>query len=664
MRYGLATGGRDGRRWLAGLALLFVLAAASAAERTTTLNLKNADITAVIESVAEITGRNFIVDPRVKGKVNVVSHQPMDADEVYQVFLSILNVHGFAAVPAGDATKIIPEVHAKQSGGPDGGRGARGDQYLTRVLAVEHVAAAQLVPVLRPLVPQHAHLAAYPPSNMLIVSASAANVGRLVQMVGRIDVPAEAGLEVIPLEHASAGEVVQILEKVQAAEDKGRAPGTAVRLAADLRTNSILLSGGKPDRLRLRTVISHLDTPLEETGNTRVLYLRYADAKALVPVLTGVGENLGEEKGGKQEQNRERVSIQADESTNALVINAPPDLIKDLEAVVRKLDVRRAQVLVEAVIAEVSSDQADELGIQWVYDGSNGNSPVGVVNFFSNTGSGITGLLADPPVLGDGISLLVGDTDSGKDGTRGGAFLRALAGDANTNVLSTPSLVTMDNEEAEIVVGKNVPFITGSYTSTGDGSTPDNPFQTIERQDVGLTLRVKPQINEGDAVKLAVEQEVSSLDSTSTGTADVVTTKRSLKTTVMVDNGQVVVLGGLIDDTLNESVQKVPGLGEIPVLKHLFTYRKSTKVKRNLMVFLRPVILRDAAQNTAVAGEKYNYMRARQLAVRAGDETLTAQDDAPVMPELDQWLQLPEPFAGLGEGQRAPAGEGDGDGDG
>ena len=650
------------RRWLTpywlllGLLLVPAFAPVGAAE-TTTLNLKNADIRAVIQTVSELTDTNFVIDPRVKGKVTVVSPRPMAPDEVYQVFLSVLNVHGFAAVPGENSVKIVPEVHAKQGGVPtaSGRRPGEGDEYVTRVVPIRHVQAAQLVPVLRPLLPQHAHLAAYPPSNVLIASATAGAIRRLVEVIGRVDVAADGGTEVISLEHASAEEVVRVLNEVQGGQGQGQG-GPGLRLAADLRTNSVLLSGDKTRRLRARTIISHLDTPLEQTGNTQVFYLRYANAKDLVPVLTGVGENIAQqEQGGQQGQTgQEKVSIQADESTNALVVNAPPTLMRDLGAVIRKLDVRRAQVFVEAVIAEVSTDKTKELGVQWAYDGSSSSQPVGVINF-GGSGSGLTNLLADPPVIGDGISLALGDTDLEGNGARGAVLLRALAGDADTNVLSTPNLVTMDNQEAEIVVGQNVPFVTGSYTSAGGGSTPDNPFQTIERRDVGLTLRVKPQINEGDAVKLEVEQEVSSLSSASTGASDVVTNKRSLKTTVLVDDGQAVVLGGLIDDTLRESVQKVPGLGDLPVVGGLFSYKQTNKVKRNLMVFLRPVILRDAAQSAAVAGEKYSYMRARQVAVREGGVSQLPKDQVPVMQKMEAWMSLPPPFEESKQGRQPGA---------
>ena len=632
------------------MALVALMLPLHAISQTLTLNFKDADIGAVIQTVSDITGKNFIVDPRVKGKVTVISSTPLRPDEVYEVFLAVLNVHGFAVVPGPNASKIVPEVNAKQSEIPNvtAGRPGRDDEYVTRVIPVKHVAAAQLVPILRPLLPQQGHLAAFPQSNMLVASATAANISRLVQLIQRIDVVTDGDVEVIPLQHASAEELVRILTSLDQGGGQGQAGAPQAKMVADLRTNSILLRGEKSERLRMRALISHLDTPLEETGNTRVVYLRYADAKDLVPVLTGVSTSVPSAQKGKATAaaSKGAISIQADEATNALVLNAPPDVMRSLEAVIRKLDVRRAQVMVEALIAEVSLDTAKELGIQWIYDGSANNAPVGIINF-SGSGAGLTDILVNK-VIPDGVTLGVGDTE-GNGGARGGAVLRALAADANTNILSTPTLVTMDNEEAEIVVGQNVPFITGSYTSTGTGSTPQTPFQTIERKDVGLTLKVKPQINEGNAIKLDISQETSSLASSVTGAADVVTNKRSIKSTVMVDDGQIVVLGGLIDDQLQESVQKVPGLGDIPVLGWLFSYKKTTKVKRDLMVFLRPVILRDASQDAAVSGEKYSYMRARQLETRERGVALMPSKVVPVLPAMRDWLRLPPPFKGIRE---------------
>jgi general secretion pathway protein D len=325
------------------------------------------------------------------------------------------------------------------------------------------------------------------------------------------------------------------------------------------------------------------------------------------------------------------------------VIHAAPDVMRDLETVIRQVDIKRSQVLVNAIIAEVSSEKAAELGVQWLYDGSPENAPVGVINF-GGSGSGLANLLATPPIIGDGISLAVGDT--GGSGVRIGALLRALGGDGETNILSTPTLVTLDNQEAEIVVGQNVPFVTGSYSTTGTGtsSAVSNPFQTIQRQDVGLKLKIKPQINEGSAIRLDIDQEVSSLTSGTSGAADLITNKRALKTSVMVDDGEVIVLGGLVDDTLNESVQKVPVLGDIPVLGYLFSYRKSKKVKRNLMAFIHPVILRDSNQSMALSGEKYNQLRAEQLGIRKRGVELLPDEASPLMPEMEQWMALPPPY--------------------
>lgn len=622
--------------------------AAFAADDTVTLNLKDADITSVIGTVAEITGKNFIIDPRVKGKVTIISTRPLAADEVYQVFLSILTVHGFAAIPDKNVIKIVPEVTAKQNPIPtaDERQPARGDQYATRVFQLENVAAAQLVAVLRPLLPQEAHLAAYPGSNVLIASASAANLERLAQIIRRIDLSGDSEIEFIKLQHASAEEVVRILSSlITDAAKAAQQPGEAPRLGADLRTNSVLLSGDRAHRLRLRTLITHLDTPIERSGNTQVIYLRYAKAKELAPVLSGIVGGMPQKGAGNTPADKAaaQVTIQADETVNALVISAPPDIMGSLEQVIRRLDIRRAQVAVEAVIAEVSDEKARELGVQWLFDGSADNRPVGIVNF-TGSGSGLTNLAATPPKVGDGLLAVVGDTAS-SGGTRIGALLRALSGDVNTNILSTPSLVTLDNEEAEIVVGQNVPFITGSYTSTGSGSsTPTNPFQTIARQDVGLSLKIKPQINEGDTIRLEIAQEVSSISSATTGAADIVTNKRAIKTSVLVDSGQVLVLGGLIDDQQVQNDQKVPGLGDIPILGYLFSYKKTMTVKRNLMVFIHPTILRSARDSLAIVGDKYNHMRARQLAVRERGVNLMANDSAPLLQEWNDFLALPPPF--------------------
>ena len=637
-----------------------------------TLNLKDADINALVESMSVLTGKNFIVDPRVKGRVTIISSKPMDEKELYEVFLAVLAVHGFAAVPGDKAIKIVPAAGAKQENVPtiDPQSRVEADQIVTRVIQVQNVSAAQIVPILRPLIPPQGHLAAYTPTNVLIISDSAANVERIASIISRIDLASNEEVEIVALRHASATEIVRVLTALE--QGKGRADpaagvGTPARMVADERTNSILLSGDKASRVRLRTLITHLDTPVDAGGNTQVVYLRYAKAKDLQAVLQGVSKSLSNEvarnaptpgqpgapPGGSPSSSGggSLVDIQADESTNALVITAPPDLIRSLRSVIAQLDVRRAQVLVEAVIAEISAEKTAELGVQWV---SYGNSLVGFTNLGTETTglSNILGLAAlansgsDTSALGAAAGLSNAKVPQGMQMALGdfgganpfGALISALAKDADTNVLSTPTIVTMDNEEAEIVVGQNVPFVTGSYTSGNTSgsntntNTFSNPFQTIQRDDVGIKLKVKPQINEGNAIKLEIEQEVSSLaPSANTATQGPTTNKRSIKTIVMVEDGQILVLGGLIDDQLTESSKKVPLLGDVPLLGNLFRYRDTTKLKRNLMVFLHPVILRDAAQGTLHTNDKYSYIRDQQFAARERGDYLLSDVKPPLL---------------------------------
>ncbi|UCE90019.1 MAG: type II secretion system secretin GspD [Pseudomonadota bacterium] len=631
---------------------LLALPVADAADEKLTFNFTDADINAVIAMISQKTGINFIVDPRVKGKVTIISHSELDADQAYQVFLSVLKVHGYAAIPGPNVTKIVPEVSAKQDAvtNVNARDPGEGDQFVSRVVEVKHVDAAQLVPILRPLVPQRGHLAAYPSSNMLVISDSAANIQRLVQIIRRIDQSTSSEVEVIPLTYASATEIVRILEQLVSKDPKAKAAGMKLSVIADDRTNSILLSGDKNQRLRIRGIIAHLDSSVEIGGTTHVVYLRHANAKDLVAVLTGVSQSLvGAKKGAAKAGAKGAaaagfqgaVSIQADESTNALVINAPPDLFRSLRAVIQKLDVRRAQVLVEAVIAEVSFNLSRELGVQWIVNGLDSGNVIGLINFA--VGTPVTSLLAvdpaSPPSL-TGLNVGVGDTSGS---TQFGALITALAGDGDTNILSTPSILTLDNEQAEVVVGQNVPFVTGSFSTVGGGATPDNPFQTIQREDVGLTLKIKPQINEGNTIKLEVEQEISTI-SPSQAAVDVITNKRSIKTNVMVDDGQIVVLGGLIQDELRETEQRVPGLGDIPVLGWLFKYHKTEKTKTNYYVFLHPNIVRNTLTQTGFATEKYNYVRDQQLSYREKGVGLLKDEAAPLMPEFKAYLSLPPAY--------------------
>ena len=625
-----------------------------------TLNLKDAEINALVESMSVLTGKNFIVDPRVKGRVTVISSKPMDEKELYEVFLAVLGVHGFAAIPSGNVVKIVPAAGAKQENIPtvDRRNGIEPDQIVTRVIQVQNVSAAQIVPILRPLIPPQGHLAAYTPTNVLIISDAAANVERIASIIARVDLASNEEVEIVPLRHASATEIVRVLtalEQSRAKADPAAAAGAPPRMVADERTNSILLSGDKASRLRLRTLISHLDTPVDSGGNTQVIYLRYAKAKNLVTVLQGASKNLSSEAarnapmpgqaagapgGGSSSSGASLVDIQADEATNSLVITAPPDLIRSLRTVIAQLDVRRAQVLVEAVIAEISAEKTAELGVQWVVGTNNaigftnlntGNSSL--ANIIALAAGSNSGDLTDTTLLPQGLLLGVGSVAGGI-----GAIISALAKDADTNVLSTPTVVTLDNEQAEIIVGQNVPFVTGSYTtSTSSGSSNTtsqvgNPFQTIQREDIGIKLKVKPQINEGNAVKLEIEQEVSNVVSTANAASQGPTTnKRAIKTIVLVEDGQILVLGGLIDDKLDESAQKVPLLGDVPLLGNLFRYRNTTKLKRNLMVFLHPVILRDPGQGTLYTSDKYSYIRDQQLAARTKEVSLLPDVQTPLL---------------------------------
>jgi general secretion pathway protein D len=622
------------------------------AETGVTLNLKDADIRSFIETVAEATGRNFIVDPRVKAKVTVVSARSMNREEVYQVFLSVLQVHGYAAVKVGEVIKILPDVNAKQGPVATGGGSTQvnGDELVTRVIPIKNVPAAQMVPILRPLVPQQGHLAAYPNSNVLVVSDRAANIQRLISIINRIDRPDSQEIEVVPLQHASASEVVRIINSMSRQDAQGQVPG-GTTLAADERSNSILLSGDNAARLRIRGLIAHLDTPLQGGGNSQVVFLKYAKAAELAPILLGVsqfeaeGQQGGANAAATSAAGSQDVDIQADETNNALIITAAPAKFESLRRIISQLDVRRAQVLVEAVIAEVSTNLAKDLGVEFAYvptDRSSGTTPA-FGTLLPNSGIDLTGVLGDAgnPINAISSGAFVGAAKlSGKD--RFAALIRALEGDTATNILSTPQLTTLDNEEAEIVVAQNVPFITGQFTNTGagGGDTAVNPFQTIEREDVGITLRITPQINEGDSVKLDIETESSSLSSSAVA-SDIITNKRSISTSVLAKDQQTIVLGGLIEDTFSDSVQKVPLLGDIPLLGHLFKATSTTNDKQNLMVFIHPVILRDAATSSYATNSKYSFLRAKQIEYEINDRGLI-KNGAKLLPDLDELVtQIP-----------------------
>jgi general secretion pathway protein D len=631
---------------------------------THTLNLKDADIQALIATVSEITGKNFIVGPNVSGKVTVVSAKPMRPDEIYDVFLSVLRVHGYAAIPSGSMIKIVPEAMAQAEGGNSVATAESGDAIVTQIIPLNHVTANELVPILRPLLPQGAQLIAHQTSNSLVISDRASNVSRVAGIIARIDTVSDSSVEVIPLQHASASELARTLTQLTG-ENKS-ADVDAPKVFADERTNSILLSGGKSGRLRLRALVTHLDTPLNDGGETQVVYLNYASAKDMVPILQGVAATLtGDTQPGKTAANAAAgaagpssatATIQAHEGDNALVISAPPAVFRSLAAVIRQLDIRRAQVLIEAVIAEVSDETANELGVQWQVPLGDKSHVIGGTNFTGTTpGNNIlnataalsTGALG----IGNGLNLgYINGTITLPNGTKLvglGALVSALRSNGKNNILSTPSVMTLDNQEAMIKVAEEVPFLTGSYTTnTGSatgGSTTGigNPFQTIQRKDVGLTLTVTPHINSGDAVRLDLHQEVSNLLPPVQGAVDLVTNKREVKTTVLVKNDSLLVLGGLISDNVKDSAQKVPVLGEIPLVGNLFRYRSNDHTKQDLMVFLHPRILKDSVTEAAVSEEKYNFLRTEQLQMRENRETITPRSQQPMLPEVHDFLASP-----------------------
>lgn len=609
-----------------------------------TPNYKEADIRQIVEAVAEITGKTFIIDPRVSGqKVTMISSTAMSPEAFYEAFLSVLEVHQYAAVTSGDIVKIIPNATARQYAGPIGTGSSQGpDDIVTQIVQVKNIGAAQLVPILRPLVPQYGHLVAHPGSNMLIISDRAANVRRIMTIISRIDRATDDEIEVVPLQHASAAEVVRVMTALMQQPRADGAPVT-INLVADARTNSVLIGGEKTARLRLRALLAHLDTPLEDGGDTRVRYLRYADAEELAPKLQQhFTSQQTAAAGASNTVQADPVSVWADPQNNALIVSAPQKIMRSLMAVVDKLDIRRAQVLVEAIIVEVIMDSVSELGVTWAIEGGGGDAPIGVTNFpaFGNgvvqLGSALGGGDASG-LIGEGLTIGIGRIADGK--VSFAAILRALQGDANTNIISTPSILTTDNEEASLNVGQEVPFVSGSFANTGGAGGSVNPFTTVNRESIGVKLTITPQINEGDSLLLKISQEVSSIASSAKGAVDLITNQRIIKTTVIVDDGSIIVLGGLIDDVLRESDQRVPVLGSIPIIGNLFRSRKTELVKTNLMVFIRAKILRDAEQTFIETNQKYNYIRDVQLGIAGVSVPLMPNVERPTLPPLD--LRIP-----------------------
>jgi len=603
-----------------------------------TPNYRDADIRVVADQVQQVIGRTIIVDPRIRANVTVLSNAPMSPDAFYKLFQSVLEVHGFVALDSGSAIEIVPDANA---------RFGEGDDYISQAIVLRNINAAQLVPILRPLLPQSAHLAAHPASNALIVADRPQNIQRVMRLIQRMDTAGTAEIEVIALENASAEEVVRIVSALnQAAQAAGGAP--PVQVIPDNRTNSVLLSGASMSRLQYRALITHLDTPSAQGGNTLVVYLKYADAMDLATKLQSQFGSAGGGGGGgaKPAAGAEAgpaasgpVTIWADGGTNALVINAPERVRQDMLAVIKQIDIPRLQVAVDAIIVELTQQKSAQLGVTWAVGG--GNTAAGITNFSATTGgivqlgtagSAGSGSSTGANIIRDGITMAIGKVAD--SGTSWAAILQALAGDADTNIVSTPHIVTLDNEEAQIEVGQEVPFVTGQYTNTGAANGAVNPFQTIQRQKVGTRLKITPQINEGNGVKLTIEQETSSISAGSSGAVDLVTNNRTITTSVFVNDGDVLVLGGLLDDQMRQSDQHVPGIGKIPGLGWLFRAHKSEHDKSNLMVFIRPTILRNATDARFATGEKYSYIQELQRQMAATPAPLLKNEKQPLLPPL------------------------------
>jgi general secretion pathway protein D len=591
---------------------------------THTLNLQDADIRLLIETVADITGKNFIVDPSVSGKVTVISGHPVPAAEIYDTFLAVLSVNGLTAIDTGKAIKIVPDVDAA----PRLERNNHGEDFVTRIIKLKYVPVTQAATLLKSL-NNKAKIISHANSNTLVISERKNEVDRLQAIVRAIDKKSDASLEMIPVRYANARDLAQTIEGLT---DTGNS-GPKVKVVADERSNSILVNADAAQKAKVRALVAQLDQPLASDSQSQVIYLRYADAETLVPIL----EKLT--RSGPEKDSAQGVSIQAHKETNSLVINAPPPVLREITHTIQKLDIRRPQVRVEAIIAEVSLDFIKELGVQW--QGLSAGGVGGGTNF--GTRGNILGLTSVEALstLNQGINLGFIDTNS-EGNVQLGVLLSALASNTNNNILSTPSVVTLNHKEAKLTVGQEVPFVTGQYTNTGNNNGAASPFQTIQREDVGITLTVTPHINDGDQIVMDISQEVSSIAQTSQNAVDLITNKRTLNTSVMVPNNEILVLGGLIDENVQETVSKVPVLGDIPVIRNLFRHKKKTKIKRNLMVFLRPVILRDNATQKELTGKAYDSIRELQLKANARDHDKRVQPLLPATePSREPQQQVP-----------------------
>ncbi|XQF92669.1 type II secretion system secretin GspD [Pseudoalteromonas espejiana] len=661
------------KKGLAKYAALFLAASISLSVSAVeyAANFKGTDINEFINIVGKNLNKTVIIDPNVRGKVNVRSYELMDEALYYQFFLNVLEVYGYSAVEMDNGIiKIEKSSDAKKSNVPliTENSTASGDMMITRVVRVKNVSVQELGPLVRQFSDQKdgGHVANFNAANVMMLTGHAASVNRLVEIIRSVDQAGDKRVDIVKLKYATADDVVSVVENIYKDSGKGSVPEFLIpKVVADGRTNSVIVSGEGQARTRAIELIKRLDGELESQGNTKVFYLNYAKAEDLVKVLQGVSKTLAEDGQGTSKTrstNKNDASIEAHPDSNSLVITAQPDTMRSLETVIDRLDIRRAQVLVEAIIVEVMESDGVNLGTQWISeDGgmlqfNNGSTvPVGSLAVAgiqaqdttttqtiigSETG---TATSYDETTEGDYTALAsllsgVNGLAFGLVKNDWGAIIQAVSTDTNSNILATPSITTMDNEEASMIVGQEVPIITGSQT----GSNNDNPFQTIERQEVGVKLKVTPQINDGSAVQLLIEQEVSSVSGATA--VDISVNKRAITTTVMADDGGMVVLGGLIDEDVQESVSKVPILGDIPILGHLFKSTNTTKRKRNLIVFIRPTIIRDGVNMNKLSFNKYNFIRGEQMKEKEDGIELMPNSDVPLLPSWDDELILPPTY--------------------
>ncbi|MFS6536598.1 type II secretion system secretin GspD [Idiomarina loihiensis] len=661
------------KAWLGALGLAFALMSSPLSSEEYAASFKNTDINEFIQVVGRNLGKTIIIDPNVRGKIDVRSYDVMNEEQYYQFFLNVLEVYGFAIVEMESGVlKVIRDKDAKTSSLPVLDRDTRGsgDTMVTRVVPVENVSVRELAPLLRQLNDQSGGgmVVSYDPSNVIMMTGRSETVQRLVEIIERVDQAGDQDVDMISLEYASASEIVRIAQSLYEKNNEGVPALLIPKIVADDRSNSVIVSGEPRARSRVVKLIKQLDQDLKTEGNTRVFYLKYAKAPEVVEVLKDVSRSIQAEveqqsSTGNNNQRRrsggdETVSISPHEPTNSVVITAQKDMLASLEKVIRDLDIRRAQVQVEAIIVEIMEGDNVDFGVQWIsedggmvqYNNGNqvpiGSLAAGAYQAREREGSTVVtegGRTENPDQPGD-ISLLanlLGSVNGMMFGTiqdDWAAVVQAVTQDTRSNILATPSIVTVDNEEASFLVGQEVPTISGS--TTGDNN--DNPFQTVDRTEIGIKLKVTPQINEGDAVQMTIEQEVSSLSGATA--VDVIINKRELKTTVMADDGETIVLGGLIDEDVQESVSKVPLLGDIPILGKLFSSTSTSKQKRNLMVFIRPTIVRDGKRMRELSSAKYNYMRALQLDERSRGISLMPSEESPLLNDWDSKLTLPPGF--------------------